>query len=204
MKKFTLIELLVVVAIIGILASLLLPSLSKARKATEKTVCLSNQKQIGYFFMNYVDTKVDDSSGLANHLLKEEGQLFHIGWWRRETARNNNIDEYAEFFQKTINCPSSTDNWNFALNAEITSSNSGKNPYFSAINNPSDLVWLGEPLDDEHALSLGTHRPIARTNDSRHAISYSRSNALFMDLHAESVTWSKLTDSSSSPKLGWP
>ncbi|MCM8529922.1 MAG: DUF1559 domain-containing protein, partial [Lentisphaeraceae bacterium] len=46
-KKFTLIELLVVVAIIGILASLLLPSLSKARNASLRAVCASNEKQLG-------------------------------------------------------------------------------------------------------------------------------------------------------------
>ena len=46
MKKFTLIELLVVVAIIGILMSILMPSLSKARRATQSAVCKSNNAQL--------------------------------------------------------------------------------------------------------------------------------------------------------------
>ncbi|EDM29322.1 hypothetical protein LNTAR_23069 [Lentisphaera araneosa HTCC2155] len=55
LKRFTLIELLVVVAIIGILASLLLPSLSKSRDKARQAVCLSQLKQLNYALYNYID-----------------------------------------------------------------------------------------------------------------------------------------------------
>lgn len=54
--KFTLIELLVVVAIIGILASLLLPSLESAREKGKRAVCLSNHHQIYLGLQLYEET----------------------------------------------------------------------------------------------------------------------------------------------------
>lgn len=52
-KKFTLIELLVVIAIIGILISILMPSLAKARKKAMIAVCASNEKQIAIALHSY-------------------------------------------------------------------------------------------------------------------------------------------------------
>ena len=55
MKRFSLIELLVVVAIIGILASFVLPALGQARDSGRKATCINNLRQMSTAMYIYSD-----------------------------------------------------------------------------------------------------------------------------------------------------
>ena len=108
-KKFTLIELLVVVAIIGILASLLLPSLGRARESARFKVCMSNLRQQCMASVTYsVDNQgmvIGDDFGqkffFANHYLPYMGG--------EDISQNNNASYCTSVFKKNkvFACPSS-------------------------------------------------------------------------------------------------
>src|ERR1041385_6083932 len=58
-RGFTLVELLVVIGIIAVLISILLPTLTRAREAANRTACLSNLRSVGQMMLIYAQFNKD-------------------------------------------------------------------------------------------------------------------------------------------------
>lgn len=110
--QFTLVELLVVIAIIGILISMLIPSLSKAREKSRQSVCINNLKQIGVAIAIYTTDDNGTLPGPLTHGQYSYHNLTNSPWLGRflgDFSIREEIPNNSSYFNfPLLNCPSYT------------------------------------------------------------------------------------------------
>lgn len=176
-RSFTLIELLVVVAIIGILVSMLMPALSKAREASRAAVCKSNMKQLGIATNMYAEgTDVIVPGGMNfdmipdNYGYPDQDKTSYycdppmLGQYAGNDVGDDNIWNHIQGRQPRSDsvfiCPSATDaatfgnppyNTRIGINLRIAA-------YVNAPSKWSDVMKIGEIIDPAKVVLFVDHR----------------------------------------------
>ncbi|MCM8530033.1 MAG: type II secretion system GspH family protein [Lentisphaeraceae bacterium] len=199
-NAFTLLELMVVIAIISILMSILLPSLTDARMRTQSAVCKSNLKQVGIGTMSYVN----DNNG---YLLSSAYKNAPHNYWRKQLYNTWHGVQFTHqqndptLTQGVFKCPTSIDSqfktdqsggygWNTQIGHFLIGNHNGKGKpvRLVALEQPTETILAGDGREGKESMNdLRLLPPSSSVNTvgTRHFFGV---NLLWADMH---VTYMK-------------
>ena len=194
---FTLIELLVVVAIIGILASLLLPALSSARRSAKTSLCIGNLKQIGSAVMCYLSEHDDyfprtmagsdrlffkdmaDYVGFCPPFSECKPEQAKIYWCPEDSWRNSDAPEYPYMCYLS-----------YGLNYYMRCDSGDKMARHARIRSPSQMLFMADSHRENGSYIhfSGNTWPFKSTADPASRITFRhgvKTICLFADFHVD-------------------
>jgi prepilin-type processing-associated H-X9-DG protein len=186
-----LIELLVVIAIIGVLASLLLPALSKARQRALAVKCLSNLRQLGLAGALY-------SYDNEDRLPQSSHQRDPVTGQRQSWV--GTLEPYAQA-TNIYKCPVDPNEariYSYAINDYVTYHPAGLPTLefhtTDSIPHPTDTLLFGEKADgsdfvDHYHFAQDGYDPAEFSFQVAVERHISGANYLFVDGHVERLNW---------------
>lgn len=190
---FTLVELLVVIAIIAILATLLMPALSKARQSAYRSTCLNKEKQIGLAAFSYAE----DYQGYSPPDFLKLGALSYLNFSTNlvVTPASDATMRRVKAACEMLRCPADSDfgwfdsnfpTWwwfnSYGLNYYCANSTAGKKTLFR-ITKASSIIYILDMKNYATFSASGGDIPGIQPSSKRH---FNGWNAFFVDGHA---TW---------------